>query len=338
MRVLNTVKLLYYEALGAQQLVDLRQQLVTIARQAVDTSEQLMNVGQADQPDLLETQNEGSEADLHLVAALSDRDEAWQMLAALVGSPDLRPARLEGSLEENLAALDEGAALTELLRASPEIKRAIAGVERARAALVRARAERIPDVFVRGAIGYSQEPLETLAGTVAGRTGPEASIEVGVRLPLFNRNQGNIATAQAELTSAENEVKRQELALRARFASAFSGYRDSFRTVQEYKQNILPRAQRAYELYLAKYQEMAAAYPQVIIAKRTLFQGRVSYTDALVALQQNAARIQGFLLTGGLDAPAGGSRDGSMTVGQSPGIKSGAQGAGIRDSGTEPER
>jgi cobalt-zinc-cadmium efflux system outer membrane protein len=332
LRVLNTVKLLYYEALGAQQLVDLRQQLVNIAGQAVNTSEELMNVGQADQPDLLETQNEASEANLRLLAALSDRDEVWQILAAVVGSPTLRPARLEGSLEQDLPVLDEGSGLAELLNASPEIKRAKAGVERAKAALARARAERIPDVFVRGAFGYSTEPFETLAGTVKGKTGPEASIEVGVRLPLFNRNQGNIGSAEAELTSAENELKRQELALRARLALAFSPYRDSLRTVQEYKQNIMPRAQKAYELYVAKYQEMAAAYPQVIISKRTLFQARVSYTDALVVLHQNAARIQGLLLTGGLDAPGGLPGQESGTTGEVPGMKA------TRDSRTESVR
>jgi len=337
MRVLNTVKLLYYEALGAQQIVELRQQLATIARRAVDTSEQLVNVGQADQPDLLETQNEAAEARLHLVAAVSDRDHAWQMLAAVVGSPDLKPARLEGSLEQNLPSLDEGAALAELLSSSPEVKRAKAGLERAKAALARARAERIPDLFVRGGIGYSLEPFETLAGTVDGRSGPEASIEVGVRLPLFNRNQGNIASAEAELTSAENEVKRQELALRVRLASAFRGYRDSLSAVQEYKQNILPRAQRAYELYLGKYQEMAAAYPQVIISQRTLFQNRVSYISSLVALQQSAALIRGFLLTGGLDAPDGLASREIVPAGKEPEIRPGVQGAGIRDSRRQPE-
>jgi cobalt-zinc-cadmium efflux system outer membrane protein len=260
------------------------------------------------------------------------------MLAAVVGSPDLKPARLEGSLEQNLPVLDEATAMAELLSASPEIKRTKAGVERAKAALARARAERVPDLFLRGGVGYSLEPIENLAGAVLGRTGTEAWIEVGVRLPVFNRNQGNISAAEAELTSAENEVKRQELALRARLASAFRGYRDSLRAVQEYKQNIIPRAQRAYELYLGKYQEMAAAYPQVIISQRTLFQARVSYIDSLVTLQQNAARIQGFLLSGGLDAPGGVTSRELVTAGESPGIKSGAQGAGIRDSRTEPER
>ena len=40
---------------------------------------------------------------------------------------------------------------------------------------------------------------------------------------------------------------------------------------------MIPRAQRAYQLYLEKYRSMASAYPQVIVSQRTLFQLRVAY-------------------------------------------------------------
>jgi cobalt-zinc-cadmium efflux system outer membrane protein len=48
---------------------------------------------------------------------------------------------------------------------------------------------------------------------------------------------------------------------------------------------------------------MAAAYPQVLIAQRTLFQARTEYVAALVELWQNVAQLRGMLLTGGLGAP-----------------------------------
>jgi cobalt-zinc-cadmium efflux system outer membrane protein len=53
----------------------------------------------------------------------------------------------------------------------------------------------------------------------------------------------------------------------------------------------------------------------VLIAQRTLFQVREDYLNALVDLRQSATRIEGFLLTGGLDAPRqrGGEREGLVT-------------------------
>lgn len=303
MRVLNTVRMLYYEALGAQQTLDLQTELVRIAGDATHTSEQLLNVGQADEPDLLEAENEAEHAQIDLVQAENDRDHIWQMLAAVVGNPDLPATRLAGSLEGDFQMLDEKSLLSGLLSSSPEIKQAEAGVQRAKAAVARAEAERAPDLFVRGEIGYSTELLETRAG-VGGRTGPEAAVEFGARLRLFDRNQGNIAAAGAELTEAQSDLERRKLALQARFAAEFRDYEDSFKAAQRYKEGIIPRSQKAYDLYSAKFREMAAAYPQVIIAQRNLYQARQQYVRWLVALQQSSVKIKGFLLSGGLDAPS----------------------------------
>ncbi|HLG16167.1 MAG TPA: TolC family protein [Blastocatellia bacterium] len=303
MRVLNTVRLLYYEALGAHDLVELRGQLAKIANEAVDISEELFNIGQADRPDLLEAEIEAQRAELDLVNAENDRDHVWQLLAAVVGDKSLRPGPLAGDIDRGIPTLDQESLLSGLLQASPEMKRARAGVERARAAVARAKADPIPDIFVRGGVGYSTEVQERLNRPISGRTGPEASVEIGVRLPLFNRNQGNIAAAEADLTVAEREVQRQELALLARFASAFRSYSNSLRVAERYRETVLPRAQRAHEVYLASFKQMAAAYPQVLIAQRTMFQVRADYVTALVNVWQNAVRIQGYLLTGGLDAP-----------------------------------
>src|SRR5713226_431691 len=66
LRVLNTVRLLYYQTLGAQQLVAWRERLATLTQEAVEISHQLFNVGQADQPDLLQAEVEAQQAQLDL--------------------------------------------------------------------------------------------------------------------------------------------------------------------------------------------------------------------------------------------------------------------------------
>jgi cobalt-zinc-cadmium efflux system outer membrane protein len=42
-------------------------------------------------------------------------------------------------------------------------------------------------------------------------------------------------------------------------------------------------AEEAYRLCLARYREMAAAYPQVLIAQRTLFEMTTEYFEGLEA-------------------------------------------------------
>ncbi|MCW5968661.1 MAG: TolC family protein [Blastocatellales bacterium] len=302
-RILNAVRVLYYQALGAQQLIEVRTELSRLAREAVRITGELFNVGQADRPDAAQIRIESERAELDLIMAENERDQVWQQLAAVAGNPFLKPARLAGSLEEKPPVLDQAELLNQLLAGSPEIKRAQVGVERARATVARAKAEVAPDLFVRGGLGYNRELLEREI-SLNRRTGPEAQVEVGIRIPLFNRNQGGIAAASAELDVAEREVRRVELMLRARFAATYRSYLNALRVATQYEQRIVPQAQVAYTLYSTNFRSMAASYPQVLISQRTLFQVRVEYVEALVNVWQNVVQLRGFLLNGALDAPA----------------------------------
>lgn len=305
-RILNGVRALYYEALGAQQLVEVRGQLAKLASEAVDVTGELFNTGAADRPDVLAIQVEARRARLDLIMAENDRDQVWQQIAAVVGNPFLKPARLVGDLEQDLPVLQQEQLLATLLGGSPEVKRARAGIERARASLDRARAEPAPNLFLRGGMGYSTELLETFPPQPFGRkTGPEAFVEVGLRIPLFNRNQGAITAASAELDFAVREAQRIELMLRARTAAAFRTYQNALSVATEYQGQIVPRARQAYELYLTSFKQMAAAYPQVLISQRTFFQAQAEYIRALVDVWRNATQLQGFMLIGALDAPGG---------------------------------
>ena len=316
LRVTNSIRVLYYETLGAQRLVELRDDLSQLAREAVDITKELYNVGQADRPDQLEIEIEAERSEIDFLRAQNDWLRSWRTLAAMVGNPQLEPARLAGSPEEDFAPLNEGQLLETLLSQSPELRVAQTGVERARAVLARARAERIPDLFLRGGLGYNYERFEPVVPSIAGRRkGPEARLEVGVNVPIFDRNQGGIAAAEAELAIAERDLERLQLVLRSRYASAFREYRNAQQMVERYRTQVVPRARQGYQMYLSSFRQMAAAYPQVLIAQRTLFQVEVEYARALIQLRQTAVGLRGFLLEGGLDAIGRPGESGERTEG-----------------------
>ena len=324
LRVTNAIRVLYYETLGAQRLVELRDDLSQLAREAVDITKELANVGQADRPDQLEIEIEAERAEIDFLRAQNDWQRSWRTLATMVGNPQLPPSRLAATPEEEFQTLNETQLLDSLLSQSPEIRVAQAEVERARAVVSRARAERIPDLFLRGGLGYNYERFEPVVPSVAGeRKGLEGRLEVGVNVPIFNRNQGGIAAAEAELAIAERDVERLQLVLRSRFASSFREYRNAQQMAERYRTQVVPRAREAYQTYLVKFREMAAAYPQVLIAQRTLFQVEVEYARTLIQLRQSAIGLRGFLLEGGLD-PLG--RPGESTEGFKLRAPSGASG------------
>ena len=304
LRVTNSIRILYYETLGAQRLLELRDELAQLAREAVDITRELANVGQADRPDQLEIEIEAERSELDFLRAQNDWLRSWQALAAMIGNPALQPARLADTAAAESANLDEAQLLETLLVQSPDLRVARAEVERARAVLSRARAERIPDLFVRGGLGYNYERFEPVVPAISGqRKGLEGRLEVGLDLPVFNRNQGGIAAAEAELAIAERDLDRVQLVLRSRFAAGFREYRNAQQLVERYRTHVVPKAREAYRTYLTSFRRMAAAYPQVLIAQRTLFQVEVEYARALSQLQASAVSLRGFLLDGGLDPP-----------------------------------
>jgi outer membrane protein, heavy metal efflux system len=299
LRVVTNVKMSYIQALAAQQTLELRHNLSKLAQDAVETSRQLANVGQADAPDVLEAEVEGQQADLAVTMAEQSQQRVWKELAAVVGNPHLHLMRLEGTLED-IPAVDADNFVEKIVNESPAVKIAELGVKKAEASLARAKRESIPDLQLRAGM---QQNLELL-GTTGRSTGLQGFADVGVQIPIFNRNQGSIATSKADLQRAQREVERVKLALRERAASIVQNYAYSQAATARYKNEMIPRAQKAYEMYAKKYQQMAAAYPQVLIAQRTLMQLQVAYVNALESSATNSVALQSYLLTDGLEAPS----------------------------------
>lgn len=300
LRVENGVRVAFYQSLAAQKIVEIRVKLNGLAKDAAQTTQQLFNVGQADEPDLLQAQVEADQADLAVVTSQQDQRRAWQVLSAVVGRPTMPVTPLQGSLED-LPSIDAGQVIQTIVRDSPAVKIAKLGVIRAEASLTRARREIVPNLSLRAGLSNDFEPLGAVPPPRVGLIG---FAEVGVNLRLFNRNQGNMKAAEADVDRATFEVQRVSLVLRQIAAPVLQSYEASRSMAEKYKASTLPNAQRAYELYLKRYREGAAAYPQVLIAQRTLFDLQASYMSALEAVWINATTLQGLLLTDGLDMPA----------------------------------
>jgi cobalt-zinc-cadmium efflux system outer membrane protein len=280
--------------------LELRQNLSKLADNAVETSHQLANVGQADAPDVLESEVEAQQAELAVTMAEQNQQRVWKALSAVVGNPRLPLMRLEGKLEDT-PPVNADELAEKIISESPAVRIAELGVKRAEATLARAKRESIPDLQIRGGMQQNGELLSEPNGRPVGLQG---FADVGVRIPIFNRNQGNIATAKADVERAKREVERVKLVLRERAATVVQSYTFSQTAVDRYKSQMIPRAQKAYEMYAKRYQEMASAYPQVLIAQRTLMQLEVSYITALETFATSSVSLQSYLLTDGLEAPS----------------------------------
>jgi cobalt-zinc-cadmium efflux system outer membrane protein len=297
-RVHNDVAQMFYSTVSAQQTVQVRGHLLGLANDALETAHHLSNIGQADAPDVLQAEVEAEQAQIDFEVAQRLFIQKFKGLAALAGKPAIEIAHLDATLDIP-PEIDAAHIVDTIVEQSPSVKQAEQQVMVAEAKLKGARREVVPDLELKAG---EQANLEALPEAPGKKTGAQSFASAGIELPLWNRNQGNVGSAEAELDHARQEVTRTQLSLRRQADVLLQNYLSAKLEAERYHSALLPRARRAYQLYLDKYQNMAQAYPQVIVSQRTLFELEVHYIDSLDRVWQNAIALQNFTLQGGLDA------------------------------------
>jgi len=300
MRVQSAVKMAFLRVLAAQELLDARRDMAAIAQDSTETQRRLMNTGQADETEVLEAEVEAQRMRMGARMQENTLREEWRSLAAVIGQPGLPLATVAGDLEKGWPEVNEEEAVEAIAKESPAVRIADVAEARAQNVFTRARREAIPDVQVRGGMEYNHD----LLGSVPFAKGWEGIAEVAVEIPLFNRNQGNVTAARADIERAVEEKKRISLTLRERAASAVDQYANARLMASEYREEMLPRAKKAYGLMVGKYGQMLASYPRVLDAQRKLYELQIEYIAALESVWTNGIALQGYLLTDGLEAPA----------------------------------
>lgn len=290
----------WYGALAAQRRIEVLDTVARLSVEAVEITEQLYNVGAADRPDVLESEVEAGRARLALASARNQLAAASRRLAAAAGDPSLEAAALAGTLDAKAPDLPRDATIQRILTASPRVLTARAAMRAAEARVTQARRLMAPELLLRGGAAWQRNE----SSDRPGREGWIGSFEAGITLPIFNRNQGGVSAALAEQRLAAADLSRLELDLNAEAHQTFADYLTALRATEEYRTNLLTRAEEAYRLYLARYKEMAAAYPQVLIAQRSLMQLTEEYLVQAERLWTSVVRLETMLSGSGSATPS----------------------------------
>ncbi|HEY6412778.1 MAG TPA: TolC family protein [Edaphobacter sp.] len=298
-RVHGDVTQAFYKTLAAQENVVVRRRLLKLTLDAVETVHQLANVGQADAPDILQSEVEAEQAKIDYTDAQRNFLQNFKMLAAVAGQSDLATSPLDGTLDA-VPDIDTNNTVYTIIQGSPAVKQAQLEITVAEARLKAAKKESIPDLQLKAGEQYNFETVSVLPTKAAG---PQSFASVGVNLPVWNRNQGAKQAAEADIERAQQDLQRVKLSLHQQAEPLVQMYLSSKFEADRYRTQLIPRAMRAYQLYLQKYQSMAMAYPQVLVSQRTLFLLQASYIQALSSVWQNAIALQHYTLNGGLEAP-----------------------------------
>jgi outer membrane protein TolC len=232
--------------------------------------------------------------------------QSIRKLSALVGS-DIEGALLTGQLESNATAPDFHTLLEGLWANSPELIAARAKVQSDKYTVRREKAERISDITIEGGAGYNFEADQTVAAA-------------GVSFPIkiFDRNQGTIQQAQADLARQCAEVKRLQEKLRRDLSAEYQQYLTSAQHIEQYQQLILPELKETYRLLLESYKDNRTNWNEVLHAQSDYFGSRNEYFDWLAKFRHSEVMIDGMLLSGGLMAAEGTTPGGHIDAAAKP--------------------
>ncbi len=293
-RVRNEVRLRFYELLGAQAEQDIAQQLEDVARKGVEIAQKLVKDAQtASKADVLQAEIDFNQ--VRIAKQNADRRvvAAKRRLALVTGNPQLSLQTLDGQLAgefEERGFESEWPKLT----SSPQLQAAAWRISRAQALIRREQVQPIPNVEVQLGTQYDAASRYQIS-----------NIQVGVPLPVFNRNQGNIRSAMAEMRAAQEEQRRLELTLQDQLAEAVKRYETSRFQVERFDQDIIPKAAENLRITNEGYERFGQFdFLRVLIARRSYFETNLAYIRSLTELRQAEVALDGLLLTGGLEAAA----------------------------------
>ncbi len=282
---LGAVRQAYYEALALQRRAGILDDVLRLAEESLGVSEKLLKAGQASRLDLVQLEVERERFRAEREATRREIPAAFRRLAAAVGVPALPEGRLAGSIDEAAPPYDLEAARVFVGQSHPDVLSARKGVDRAQALLARAAAEPVPNVTVQA--GFTRQSQNRSSDWMLG---------VSLPVPVWNRNQGGILAAKAQVGEAIQAVGRAENEVVERVAQAFGTYASARRRAELYRTSLLPRARESYELSLKGYKAGSFDYLRVLEAQRAYSQAELEAVRSSGEAWRAAGEISGLLL------------------------------------------
>ena len=288
-RVLSDVRVRFYDVLVAQRQLELTKELVRIGDNLEKATDRLLEARLGTENDRLQAQIRAEESHILHDNARNQHAEASRRLAAVIGLPMMQTTPLGGDLNDDLRSFDWDECYAMVQSNNPELMAAQARVHSASIAIQRARREPIPNVDLSVSVRHHNVTQNNVA-----------NVQVGIPIPIFNKNQGNIRSAKAKQMVANNEVKRIELDLQDRLAVAYRRYANARQQTERYSQRMVPKAKKSLELVTAGYEKGQVKYLTLLTAQQTYLQVNLSYLASLRELRVSSAVIEGQLLGGSL--------------------------------------
>ncbi|HVW36160.1 MAG TPA: TolC family protein [Pirellulales bacterium] len=275
--VLARVKASYFAVLVAQENVLVTSALVRFTDEVYRIQTEKLKAGWAAAFEPAQLRSLADQAKVLQVQAQNRYISAWKQLAAEMGVPQMPPSPLEGRADMPIPVVTYEGALNRVLTIHPDVLIGQNMESQARVALRLAELTPVPDVYLYGTF---QKDF-----TTPNFINTSYNVQLGVPLPLWDRNKGGIISANGSLLRASQQMRLARNQLTAQLADAFERYETARIQLQYYRDHILPDLARAYRGVYERHQQQPAdvGFEGIIVAQQNLANAIATYIATLNA-------------------------------------------------------
>jgi cobalt-zinc-cadmium efflux system outer membrane protein len=284
--VLTEVRVRFYETIIAQRAIKVVSDLKTNAVDGLKLTEDRKAAQEVSEVDVLQSRFEAEGARLLATQTETELVGARRRLEAALGGVALAEVPITDDETDEQTPLTWEQAWMELQSTSPQLAAAQVDIERARWELRRQMAGRIPNITIQGAVQDDHATGDTVAG-----------VQIGMPLPIYNCNEGNIEAARGELAAAQRGVRRLEAELQAKLAVAFREYQTALQQSDRYRERMMPDADKALQLVRLAYGSGEVDYLRLLSAQQNYGRAHLQYLKTLEIVWTRRAQIEGLLTT-----------------------------------------
>lgn len=270
--VASAVRTQYFAVLVAQQSLEVNKALADLADEVYRLQLKQVAAGQAAGYEPLQLYAQAVQARNAVALAEAVYLSAWRQLGSAVGQPTLSITALAGRADVAAPVFDADALKARVLDQHTDVLTARNNLAQAQTNLVLQKRLPIPDI---GTNMYHQ--YDNAAQTY------QYGLQIGVSLPIHDRNQGNIRAAQAQIASANQQILATQNDLLGRLAEAYGRYQANTKIAANYRDEVLPSLSRAYQAIVRRYQVEPdkVGFNDIVVAQQNLVQALQAYLQAL---------------------------------------------------------
>ena len=284
LRVTSNTAQSFVDVLASQDRIKIMAELQAVAETLASAVSGRVQTGGASIVDVKRAQIEVTRAKAQLNEEKAVLAVAKRRLANNWGSrtADFSSAKGELTSTNHVPSAEQ---ISVYLESNPDVARWAEEMVRREAVLDLERAKAIPDLT-----------LTAGARRVVSSDDTGAFLQFSVPLPLFNRNQGDIAAAHTRILKGQHESVAARVEVNAVFLEAYSRLVASSERLKALEKEILPSAQEVYDATNKGYLVGSFDLLNVLDAQRTVYATRLEIVNARAEFQK--ARVQIEALTG----------------------------------------